>query len=253
MRPGAIAPGVPVADEHPVVGAGRGFVLGARVEPFVAASEELAVGKDLHREGDAIARRRHLQGGDLERIIGDLHALAAVEAEAPDLGGARSGRQEVEAATVRSPARAGVVGGVLREAARLSVLGPQVQQPQVGAAFVGVDVGLAEDERDVAAVGGQLWIAEPFEANQILDGQRRRSVVRRRVCQAGSADKPGRGDEASDHDGAPSESKAEHSSQIGKSRLRRFCGHWLRFRRQKAWFLPAAQCAVRAIASVNTP
>ena len=28
---------------------------------------------------------------------------------------------------------------------------------------------------------------------------------------------------------------------IGKSRLRRFFGHQLRFRRQKAWFLPAAQ------------
>src|SRR6185312_4805277 len=35
----------------------------------------------------------------------------------------------------------------------------------------------------------------------------------------------------------------------GKSRLRpdmgqRFCGHQLRCRRQKAWFLPAAQCMV---------
>jgi hypothetical protein len=29
-------------------------------------------------------------------------------------------------------------------------------------------------------------------------------------------------------------------SFIGKSRLRRFFGHQLRFRWQKAWFLPAA-------------
>jgi hypothetical protein len=32
-------------------------------------------------------------------------------------------------------------------------------------------------------------------------------------------------------------------SLIGKSRLRRFFGHQLRFRWQKAWFLPAAQQA----------
>ncbi len=199
MRSGAVAPGVPVADEDPVVSAGRGFVLGACVEPLPGTGEQLAVGEHLHREGDAIARRRHLQRGDLQGIVADLHALAAVEAEAPHLRAARSRREEVEAVTVRGPAGARVVGGVLGEAARLPVLRPQVQQPEVGTALVGVDVGLAQDKGDVAAVGGQLWIADPVKANQILHGERRWSVVWRGVCYAGSGDDQGRGDEASDH------------------------------------------------------
>ncbi len=52
----------------------------------------------------------------------------------------------------------------------------QVQQPDVGSTLVRFHVRLAQDVRDVAAVGRQLRIVEPFEANQILHGERRIAV-----------------------------------------------------------------------------
>ncbi len=179
VRTGAVTPGIPMPDEQPLEDTAIRLFLGARIEPVPRAGEQLAIGQDLHRHGEAVAGRRHLQRADLERVVRDLQALAAVERQSPDLRAAGARGQEVEVAAVRCPARAGIVGRILRQSARLRISCAQIQQPEVGAPLVCLDVGFTQHEGDIATVGGHLWVADPLEAHQILDGQRGLGACRR--------------------------------------------------------------------------
>ena len=71
----------------------------------------------------------------------------------PDLRGAGARREEIQRVTVGRPPGTGVIRSVLREATRLHVLCPQVQQPQVGPTLVGIHVGLTQDVGNVVPIG----------------------------------------------------------------------------------------------------
>ncbi len=53
----------------------------------------------------------------------------------------------------------------------MGVLRAQIQQPHVRASFVRLNVGFAQDIRDIATVRRDLRIAESFQANEIFHGE----------------------------------------------------------------------------------
>ena len=185
MRTRAVAPGVPVADEQALVEPTGRLVPGPGVEPLAGAGEGRAVGKHLHRQRQQIRVRGYLERAHLERIVGDALGIAPGERQAPHLRAPRARRQEVERAAVGRPARARVVRLDVREAPRCRRAGREFQQPQAGAALVGVHVRLALHEGDLAAVGGELRIGDALEKHQVFHRKARVAGLGRACGAAG--------------------------------------------------------------------
>ena len=160
-----------MAHEQLVVTLSRGFLCALRGEPVGGALELATVREDFEREGDAIATRRDLEGAHIERQFGDRLGLPAGETQEPHLRGAAATRKEVHAGTVRRPARRGVCGRVLRQAARHRRGCGGVHEPQVRAAAVGGHVRFAQRENDVAPVRRYPWIAQAGQLHEILCGE----------------------------------------------------------------------------------
>ncbi len=206
VRAPAVLPAVPVAHEQPVVGAPGGLALGLPGEPIGGALDhrvavtvlvplgvprQRAVGKDLEGEGQVLAVGRDHQVADVERQLAHRPRLAAGRVDAPDLRRARAGRQEEDRLTVRRPAWAGIallVGGQL---AQPRAVDPD--QPQIGAAAVGLEIGHPADEDDRLAVGRHLRVRQPVHGDQVVDVERVAVAVGqdRRGEQAGEGEDAG--------------------------------------------------------------
>src|SRR5262249_54958611 len=116
--------------------------------------------------------------GDAALDAGDRLRLPAIEADAPDLGGAVVGRplvalalavaEEVHRAPVRRPGGRAVASPVRGEAADL--VGLRLHDPEVGLAVVGGLLPAALRVGDVPAVGGHGDVPWCRQGEIVLDG-----------------------------------------------------------------------------------
>ena len=109
-------------------------------------------------------------------------------------GRSRARGKEIDAAAVGRPVGRAVVLLVARDAPgrRVAV---ELEQPQVGAAAVGGEVGFPQRVDDPLAVGRQRRLREPREADEVRRGQavRRRRGDERNCRQGGSQQVPSHG------------------------------------------------------------
>ena len=105
----AVVPGVPVADEEPVVDPAGRLCGGRVVEPLARLSCRSAVREDLERQREPRCRRARGRSAPTSsgRSV-TCCRLAAVERQLPDLRRARAGREEVDRAAVGRPGAARV-------------------------------------------------------------------------------------------------------------------------------------------------
>jgi hypothetical protein len=173
-----VHPGIPVADEELVEHDAGGLLRGAFIETLPGAVERVAVGEDFQRDGDLTAVRRQLEGADVERIVGDLHRLAAGERQLPDLHRTRTRAQEIDRLAVAGPARTDR-GRTLRgePARRGRAIGRH--QPQALQALVRGVVGFAQLEGELAAIRRQARIGDAIEVDEIVDVEAARLGERR--------------------------------------------------------------------------
>ena len=127
MSLAAVIPSIPVAHEHASVDMSVLLRLGGFIDPLRRAFEVGAIRVHIHAYGEAIAARGDLERIHIDRQARDLHRFAAVERQTPHLRGAGAGRQEVQAPTIRRPARIRVVGWIARQATRLDLVGVEVE------------------------------------------------------------------------------------------------------------------------------
>jgi hypothetical protein len=168
----AVLPGVPVADEQAGVElAGAGGL--ALLEACGGAGEDLlrlAVGEDLGGEGEVLAVGADGIAGDVERELGDDGRRGAVDRGAPDLLLAVLLGEEQQVMTVGQPARAALAVRVRGELDR--GLAVEADHPQVAAAAVVREVGLAQGVDDAAAVRADLRVADAVEGEQVAGRER---------------------------------------------------------------------------------
>ena len=164
------------------------------LDALARALEVAAVGEDLDRDGEAIAARRCAKSRDVERQARDLRCLAAGDGKEPHLGRSRARGKKIDSAAVSRPVGRAVVLFVARDAPGRSVA-VEVEQPQVGAAAVGGEVGFPQRVDDPLAVGRQRRLRETREADEIRRGQavRRRLGDERNSRQGGSQQVPSHG------------------------------------------------------------
>ena len=99
-------------------------------------------------------------------------------------------RQEIDAASVGSPVRDAVVLLAGRQPARRRVR-VELEQPEVGAAAIGREIGLAQRVDDPPSVGRQGGVGEARESNEVRRGQamRCRRCEQRKCRQGGGQDR----------------------------------------------------------------
>ena len=134
---------------------------------FVSAGD--FPGKTSIERSEVLPAGGDLELVDVERQARDLLGLAALEREAPDLRGAAARREEVEdlpSADQRgceSPASC-----VVRRRTPRAVGRGQVRS--VRPRFASRSV-VADDERDLRAVGGDLGVGDPVHGEHVVDGE----------------------------------------------------------------------------------
>ena len=119
---------------------------------------------------------REAERGHVERIVGDLHGFAAGQRQAPDLLGAGARGKEIDAGAVDLPSADACRWPNAASGAAASALAfVEVQQPQVGAAAIGFEIGLALHVHHVAAVRRHLRIADARQQVEVggSEGARR--------------------------------------------------------------------------------
>ena len=159
----AVLPGVPVAHEQPVVSLPARLRRALLVEPLAGALEVAAVREDLERDDQPAAPRRRPESCDVERQPRDLRRLAAADRQEPHLRRAAARGEEEDAAAVGGPVGGAVVFLVAREPAR-GCVAVEVEHPQVVAAAVGREVGLAQrvdERRPSGEIAGSEMRAKP--------------------------------------------------------------------------------------------
>jgi hypothetical protein len=167
MRAPPVLPGVPVAREEFVVDAAGGLALGLRLRALGVALQGGAVGENLEGDGEPDAIRRESEAAHVERELGHLGGLTAVDGQAPHLRGAAARGEEEEAAAVGSPERLSVGVGVRGELAQAGAVG--IDEPEIIPAAVSLHVRGAEHEGNALAVRGDAWAAEAAQRHLILN------------------------------------------------------------------------------------
>jgi hypothetical protein len=167
-----------VPHEDPVVQPAGGLPLLLGVEPLFGFFERRRVGEDLDSDRKVPAIGRNLEVTDIEREVGDLLRLAAIDGDPPDLRRIGAAGEEVDRRTVRGPAGRAAAGRVGCQAAQTAPVG--IDEPDVIATLVGVEIGLPQRERDLLPVGGRIDPADAVHGEQVVHGERvRRSLADR--------------------------------------------------------------------------
>jgi len=97
------------------------------------------------------AVRRQDKAAYVERQVGDLARRSSTDSDSPHLGGARSGGEEVEATPVGRPPGTAVRSLILGQSPEIAAI--DADRPDIGAALVGLHIGLLPHEGDALAVG----------------------------------------------------------------------------------------------------
>ena len=131
--------------------------------------ERLRVGPDVDREHEALAVGEQLEAVDVDRQLRDLLGLAAGRPRsATPASEPERRRQEVDR-TCRRRDHVGSVSfsGLRRQPRDAAAVGGR--EPEVGAARVRVEVGVADRERDPLAVGRHRRLADPLHREHVVD------------------------------------------------------------------------------------
>ena len=148
------------------------------LEAFRRAVEVTALGENLDGDDETIAARRGAECTHVERQARDLRRFAAPDRQVPDLRRAGARRQEIDAASVGGPVRDAVVLLAGRQPARRRAC-VELEQPEIGAAAIGREIGLTQRVDDPTSVGRQGGLGEARESNEVRRGQ----AMRCRRCE----------------------------------------------------------------------
>jgi len=167
---GAVAPGVPTPHHEALVCEPRFRTDGPGGDDFPGFLSRLA-GDYGHRQDQEPAIGRYFKKPYVQRQASHLSYILVSQVYLPDLLGAGSGGQEIEAAPVGRPAGIGIVRLPGRGKAGKSPL-PQVGDVNGQAAPIGGEIGLLDGIGHPACVGRSLGIGDPFHGKQIGYGER---------------------------------------------------------------------------------
>ncbi len=165
----AVLPAVPVAEQELIVDARLHL---AGLDLGVALGRVLdAPGRRPHVDGQhqALAVRERLEAVHVDRQAGHLLGPATARRDAPDLRCLRAGGEEQHRAAVGCPRRVGVVLRVPGQPPDRAAV--DSRDPDVEAAAVGLDVGVADRERHQLAVGRDDRTVNPLHGEHVVDGQ----------------------------------------------------------------------------------
>ena len=159
------------------------LLLGGGVEPFARALEVGAIGEHFHAERDAAAAARRAGSSDVERIVGDLHgfsAIAAADARSAVTRCATKGSR----CWCRRPTQRGCVSfdGCCVSCRGFASSVVEIDQPQIAAAAIGVEIGFALHVHHVAPVRRHLRIADARQQVEVGGCQGARRRPRRPRC-----------------------------------------------------------------------
>ena len=119
-------------------------------------------------EGDRISLGRPDRPCDVDRQLGQLPGLAAVDRQEPHLGRAASFRDEGDRLAVGAKARVIVGTGCRRQLLRLSTA--RWHEPETGRGLVGGAVDLGDDVDNQRPIRRKLGIGDPLDGQQVVDG-----------------------------------------------------------------------------------
>ena len=124
-------------------------------------------GVDLGGERDLVALRRPDRAGNVDRQLGQLAGLAAVDRQQPDLGRAAAMRDKRDRLAVVAPAR--VVVGAGGGCQLLGLTAGGRNEPETAVIFLGGVIELGHHVDDERAVGGDLRVGNALHGQQVFD------------------------------------------------------------------------------------